>query len=440
MSKIALVAGREYFTRVKKKSFLLTTILVPLVIGAFYALIIFISMNDSSEKQKIAVLDEAGLLTPGRDTGSSDIRLTYLTGTTEAEVVNTYRKQGYDAFLYIPATLGKATDSSTVRTSSTRLVLHSKSSFSLSELDDMEELVRTALRNRALRASGINPEEFDQMTERLTLINTVDEKQGGKRHFAGVALGVSFVCGFLIYMMMLIYGSQVMRGVTEEKTNRISEVVISSVRPFQLMMGKILGIGAVGLTQFTIWMILIGLLHLSLPLIFPDITQELAKASASGQTEMSMAADTLQGISSLPIGKIIVAFLFYFIGGYLTYASLFAAVGSVVSEDMQETQQLVMPIMMPIIVAFVMLTRTVENPDDPMAVFGSMFPLTSPIVMMGRVTYDVPLWQWAVSVVSLILCFLFFTWLTGKIYRVGILMYGKKPSWKEMLRWAFSKN
>ena len=238
---------------------------------------------------------------------------------------------------------------------------------------------------------------------------------------------------------MIIYGTQVMRGVTEEKTNRIAEVVVSSVKPFQLMMGKILGIGAVGLTQFAIWIILMFMMQLALPLIFPDIVNQM-KATAENPAAASMAANIAQGISSLPIGKIVFSFLFYFLGGYLTYASLFAAIGSVVSEDQQEAQQLVFPVLMPIILGFVIMTKAINEPNSSLAVFGSLFPLTSPIVMMGRITYEIPVWQLALSMALLFGCFLLFTWITAKIYRTGILMYGKKPSWKEMMKWAFRKS
>ena len=230
-----------------------------------------------------------------------------------------------------------------------------------------------------------------------------------------------------------------MRGVTEEKTNRIAEVIVSSVKPFELMMGKIIGIGAVGLTQFAIWIILMIMMQFALPLIFPDMLTQVNNA-ASNPESASMVANIAQGLSSLPVTKIVLAFIFYFIGGYLTYASMFAAIGSVVSEDQSEAQQLVFPVLMPIILGFVIMMQAINEPNSNLAVFGSLFPLTSPIVMMGRITYEIPVWQMAVSMVLLIGCFFLFTWLTGKIYRTGILMYGKKPGWKEMMKWAFRKS
>ena len=221
-----------------------------------------------------------------------------------------------------------------------------------------------------------------------------------------------------------IYGTQVMRGVMEEKTNRIAEVIVSSVKPFQLMLGKIIGIGAVGLTQFAIWIVIMLVLQGAIPLIFPDLMTQVnnAGAAASAGSDGEMLATLTQGLSSLPLLKIAGLFLFYFLGGYLTYASLFAAVGSVISEDQQEAQQFVFPILMPIIVGFVIMMNSINDPNSSMAVFGSLFPLTSPIVMMGRITYDIPAWQIMVSMLLLIACFLFLTWITAKIYRTGILL------------------
>jgi ABC-2 type transport system permease protein len=264
-----------------------------------------------------------------------------------------------------------------------------------------------------------------------------------KKSVAGVATAVAFACGMLIYIIMLIYGTMVMRGVMEEKISRIAEVMVSSVKPFQLMMGKIIGIGAVGLTQFAIWIVLIVGLQLLLPLFFPAF--DMSALPQPGQVpggvaeSTSMFATMRTGLHSVPWGLIIFCFIFYFIGGYLLYASLFAAIGSVVSEDQNEAQSMVFPVMMPIVLGFVIMTRAIAEPNSPLAIFGSIFPLTSPVVMMGRIMYNVPVSQLIISMLLLILGFLFFAWLTAKIYRTGILLYGKKVTWKEMIRWAFRK-
>lgn len=432
MKKIAIIISREYFSRVKKKSFLITTILVPLVIIGFYTAIIAISMDGSNEKQSIAIIDNANLFNGKADTSDKSIVFTIIKNETEQSFITKYKGLGYQSFLFIPNdSLAKYRG---------KYVLHSQSSASLTTISAIENIVNNTIREKQLIAKGIDPKEFERNSTEVSVDNTIDTKDGAKKSFAGVAYAVSYGCGILIYMMMIIYGTQVMRGVTEEKTNRIAEVIISSVKPFQLMMGKILGIGAVGLTQFAIWIILMGAMQMAIPIIFPDLMNQANNSGLNNEESLSMVATTMQGLSSLPLAKIAFSFLFYFLGGYLTYASIFAAVGSVVSEDQQEAQQLVFPVLMPIILGFVIMTKAVNDPNSSLAVFGSIFPLTSPIVMMGRITYDIPAWQIALSMLLLLCSFLFFTWVTGKIYRTGILMYGKKPSWKEMIKWAFAKS
>jgi len=425
-----LIISREYFTRVKKKSFLLTTLLVPIVIIGFYAAIIAITIRGSDEKKSIAVIDEANLFNGRINNTNKNLAFAFIKNETEASFINKYKPQGYEAFLYIPVfnldTPGN-------------IVLHSQSSVSLSTNSDIEDVVNNAIIDKRLLKEGISPEQYKKIESEVAIENTIDTKEGGKKSVAAIAYGVSFACGILIYMMMIIYGTQVMRGVMEEKTNRIAEVMVSSVKPFQLMIGKIVGIGAVGLTQFAIWIVLIVLMQFAIPLIFPDLLQQVNTTAAAPGTA-SMAANLMEGLSSLPLFKITLLFLFYFLGGYLTYASLFAAIGSVVSDDQQDAQQLMFPVLMPIILGFVIMTNAINDPHSSLAVFGSLFPLTSPIVMMGRVTYDIPWWELGLSMLFLVLCFLLFTWITAKIYRTGILMYGKKPSWKEMIKWGFKKS
>jgi ABC-2 type transport system permease protein len=429
MNKTGLIISREYFTRVKKKSFLLTTILVPLVIVAFYAIIIAISIKGNTDETALAIIDNAGLFSDSTLKQTKGLKVAFIKNETEQSYTGKYKEQGYQAFLYVPAfDINKPQ----------KFVVHSPSSLSLNNSITIEKFINKAIENKRLLAQGIDPAVFKSIKAEVQIENSIDTKEGSKKGSAGVAYAVSFACGILIYMMMIIYGTQVMRGVMEEKTNRIAEVIVSSVKPFQLMLGKIIGIGAVGLTQFAIWIVIMVVLQSAIPLIFPDLMQQVSNGAAA-DVDANMMATISQGLSSLPLAKIVFLFLFYFLAGYLTYASLFAAVGSVVSEDQQEAQQLVFPILMPIIVGFVIMTNSINNPHSNMAVFGSLFPLTSPIVMMGRITYDIPAWQIIISMLLLVGCFLFFTWITGKIYRTGILMYGKKPSWKEMMKWAFKK-
>lgn len=414
-NKTGLIIGREYFSRVKKKSFILTTLLVPAVIAGFMFIMMGIAKDDSGKAgAPIAVIDKAGLF----DTAyAKDKDFVILPKGTDTGFIKKYKAAGYSALLYVP----------TINIDSPRnITLYTQGAVSLPVKLAVDGKVNHAIENQRLRLSQIDPKKYEGIASDIS-VDTIDTStNSNKKGVTGLAYGISFFCGFLIYMMMIIYGTQVMRGITEEKTNRIAEVVVSSVKPFQLMMGKIIGIGAVGLTQFVIWIILGVMTQMFIP---SDFANQINTAGSS-------AGAILEGLSSLPLVKIGLSFLFYFLGGYLTYAALFAAVGSMASDDQQESQQLVFPILMPIILGFVIMTKAITDPQSSIAVFGSLFPLTSPIVMMGRITYDIPLWQLLLSGGLLIGCFIFLTWLTAKIYRVGILMYGKKPSWKEMMKWA----
>ena len=431
MNKIGLVIQREYLTRVKKRSFLITTILVPIIIIGFYAAIIAISISDSSETSKIAIIDAGNLLNGKIEKAKNDnTEYSFVNNEAEESYKAKYKKEGYNYFLYIPKLdINQPTG----------VNLHSESTVNLSTKSKVEKLVNNAVEGKRLQQANMSPDQFKSINADVSISNPLDS---GKKSSAGLAYAVSFACGLLIYMILMIYGTMVMRGVMEEKISRIAEVIVSSVKPFQLMLGKIIGIGMVGITQFGIWIILIFCLQFLLPLIFPSMAQQAAEvASATPQGGAAGNLMTvLNDLKSLPIGLIIFCFLFYFIGGYLLYASLFAAIGSVISEDQQEAQQLVFPVMMPIILSFVIMTKAVAEPNSGLAIFGSIFPLTSPIVMMGRITYDVPWWQLATSMILLILGFLFFNWLTAKIYRTGILLYGKKVTWKEMLKWIVRRS
>ncbi|HUQ65301.1 MAG TPA: ABC transporter permease [Flavitalea sp.] len=276
----------------------------------------------------------------------------------------------------------------------------------------------------------------DRTTLDPGIADVIEKSKEGDNAKSGIAYAVGYTSSFLIYITILIYGTMVMRGVSEEKTNRIAEIIISSVKPFQLMMGKIIGIGAVGLTQFFIWIILVIIFALVLFNFLPqDVLNEAGPQSA--QHESAGLGASMAGVN-LPL--IILCFLFYFIFGYLFYASLFAAVGSAVSEDSQDTQSLMLPVTMPIVLAIVIMMQVIVHPSAPMATWTSMVPFFSPVVMMARIPFGVPSavpwYELALSMLLLIAGFLFTTWLSAKIYRTGILLYGKKITWKEMWRWT----
>jgi ABC-2 type transport system permease protein len=424
MNHLPLVISREYLSRVKKKSFLLTTFLVPLIIIGFYVAIIALTVNGSTEKQHIVVQDDAHLFNGVADTSNPNLLFTLTSNLLQAGAKN-YQAKGFDAYLYLPAD------------SKQKMVLYTAHTAQLSLMSDLESVLNNAMQKKRLMQQGIDPQKFYEITEVVSIENAIDSKEGEKKSDSGIAYIVSFACGFLIYLMMLIYGTQVMRGVSEEKTNRIAEVIVSSVKPFQLMLGKIIGIGAVGLTQFLIWIALIASLKIGTTTFFPEWMNQMTSVGGAGGGIVPIMTTIMQGLSALPLGKILFCFVFYFLGGYLLYASMFAALGSIVSEDPQEAQKMTLPITMPIILAFVIMNKALVDPNSTMAVVGSIVPLTSPIVMMARISYDVPVWQLVASMLALVISFVFMTWMAGRIYRIGILMYGKKPSWKELMKWAF---
>jgi ABC-2 type transport system permease protein len=433
MNKIAVILQREYLTRVAKRSFLLMTILIPVIIFGFYAAIIAVAISGSTEKQKIAVIDKDSLFN-GKIDSSGNYTYTIIGDVSTDSFLQQYHSLGYNSVLYIP---------SFDLNNPSGITLYSEIQIGPLAQNNIEKVVNSAIENKRMLAANIDPVKLNQIKSDISIIPKVGKGKEFKKGSSELAAMVAYVAGILIYITMFIYGMMVMRGVMEEKINRIAEVIVSSVKPFQLMMGKIVGIGAVGLTQFLIWIVLVFVLQMFLPFIFPSLGQTLAGGQA-GQNPMqnhgSLGVIT-EGLANMNIGAIIFFFIFYFIGGFLMYASLFAAVGSAVSEDMQEAQQLTLPITMPIVLAFVIMTKAATDPTSGLAVFGSLFPLTSPIVMMARIPYGigttVPWWQLGLSVIFLVLGFFLTTWIAGKIYRTGILMYGKKASWKEMWKWAF---
>jgi ABC-2 type transport system permease protein len=269
------------------------------------------------------------------------------------------------------------------------------------------------------------------------------DEDGEKASATGVKMITGYLTGFMIYFFVFFYTSQVMRGVIEEKTNRIVEVIISSVRPFQLMMGKVLGIGAVGLVQFLIWVVLSTAIYaLGVGVLFKDKIQPEQLVNQQGieqAVEVSEGLAFVQSIESVNFPLIIAGFLIFFIGGYLLYAALFAAIGSAVDNE-TDTQQFMLPVTIPLILAIIVTTRVIEDPNGALAFWFSIVPLTSPIVMMVRLPFGVPAWELALSIALLVMGFIAATWLAGRIYRVGILMYGKKPSWKEIFKWMTYKN
>ncbi len=439
MNKIFLIIKREYLTRVRNKTFILSTILTPLLFVGLITAVTFISVKNV-DKERIAVIDKSGFYKDNLQNAKA------ITFEFPADVDSTnYKAKGYTAVLYIP------------EDSSTNYKLISQKQFGLVAEGNLEQKINDALENQMLKTKyNIDVKQLDEEKKKAgkaVIEQAYYEGSQVKKGNSGLAYGIGYGSGFLIYITLFIYGSMVMRGVMEEKTNRIAEVIVSSVKPFQLMIGKIVGIGAVGLTQFFIWIILIIGLSAAASAVFSHETLQQAQ-DASQQLQsgnVKMATNAASGFNEFKDTMseanwflIIGCFLFYFLFGYLFYAALFAAVGSTVNEDPQDAQSLMLPITMPIIVSIVIMINAITNPSGSLATWASLIPFFSPVVMMGRIPFGVPgtvpYWQLIASMLLLVAGFLLTTWLSAKIYRTGILLYGKKATWKEMWKWAFRKS
>jgi ABC-2 type transport system permease protein len=443
MNKILLVAQREFLTRVQKKTFLLSTIGLPLIIFVFYAMIIYFSVK-TTDNYKIAVADKANIFNGKIESNGNEVIFEFVKSDTAA-LQDAMLKNTYQAYLYVPASFTlEGRDS---------LLFRSAKSVGIMTREKIQTRINKALEEKRLMGFHITKAQLDSLQKEKEYIQFSSASgQTENETKVGVSYAVGMISGFMIYIILFIYGTMVMRGVMEEKVSRIAEVIISSVKPFQLMMGKIIGIGAVGLIQFLIWIVLVFGIQFAIALLFPSLVQSMqgqpiqpaGMQAAQAVKDSGALSGAMSGLSTINFPLIIGCFIFYFIGGYLLYSSLFAAVGSAVNEDPQDAQSLLLPITMPIVFAIVIMMKAVNDPNSGIAVFGSLFPLTSPIVMMARVAYGVPdgvtLFQLILSMAFLVLGFLGTTWIAAKIYRTGILLYGKKITWKVMWTWAWKKN
>ena len=441
MNKILLIIQREYLTRVRNKMFILSTILTPLLFAALITTVTVISIKNV-DHEKVAVIDKGNLLN-GHLENTKAVTFAFPAGADS----NNYIAKGYSAILYTPST-----DNSGYR-------LISKKQFGMIAEGDVEEKINQSAENNLLKSKyNIDVQELEAVRKKAGaahLDQTYKEGSEVKKGNSGLAYGIGYGSGILIYITLLIYGTMVMRGVSEEKTNRIAEVMISSVKPFQLMIGKIVGIGAVGLTQFFIWIILlIGLTSAATAFLSKETLQQAQESTqqmpGSGGSIAAASAgankfdDFKDVLSEANWFLIIACFLFYFLFGYLFYASLYAAVGSTVSEDANSAQSMQFPITMPIIISIMIMMNAITNPSGSLAAWASLIPFFSPVVMMARIPFGVPgtvpYWQLILSMLLLTASFLITAWISAKIYRTGILMYGKKASWREIGKWAFRKN
>ncbi len=430
MNKIFLVIQREFMSRVKKKSFLLATILVPLI---FPAIIIgMVYLKEESEKNKeqetIHLLNESELIV-----FEDSERYTYkpVEGPLDS-AKSDFSKSDAFALIYIPDL-----DIENPK----GVAFYAKTSPGVTLVRGFERDIESQIRDRKLTVAGLSNDQLDQLKTDVTISSfNITESGDEKKSDAKSTFWISYVMGFLIYIFLFAYGSQVMQGVIEEKSSKIVEVIVSTVKPFQMMVGKVVGVASVGIAQFAIWMILFAVIW-TLAMSFLGI--DVASGQTSGLTPEQAQAQSneiLEIIQGVNWTQITLLFLFYFLGGYLLYGALFAAVGSAVDTP-ADAQQFMMPIMLPIIVSLMGLFMFVfEEPDGPVSFWLSIIPFSSPIVMMGRIGFGVPAWEIALSMVMLIAGFIFTLWLAGRIYRIGILMHGAKVNYKVLAKWFMQKN
>jgi len=438
MNKIVLIIQREYITRVLKKSFWISSLLAPVLITAIYAIPIWLAMKDK-EVKRVEILDLSGLWKKS-DLVDKEVEFVFTSGK-EQELKMAFASKGFDAFVTIPED---------VLANPKGVHIYSAKNIGMSLKESVEKLIQNKVRQELLFKAGISSQIYESTqvdidSKTITVSNDGKETSSS----SGGAMILAGIMGFVLYFTLLLYGSQVMNGVIEEKSSRIIEVIISSVKPYQLLLGKIIGVGLVGLTQFLLWIVLtIGLTQITGKFYREKVKNNLAqiqKVNTEKQSkgiaksdEGSPMSEVTKVLESTNIPMIIAAFLFYFFVGYMLYSSLFAAIGSAV-ESATEAQQFTFIVMIPIILSFLMAQYTIQDPDSNIAFWASMIPFTSPINMMVRLPYGVPGWELILSMTLLVLGFLGCSWVSARIYRVGILMYGKKVTWKELGKWLFYK-
>lgn len=449
MNKISVIIKREYITRVRKKSFIIMTLLAPVFMAALIVVPSLLMMNQDVEHKKIAVIEPGPPLFDSVIKNTKDIEFEHLNNVNLDEFKTTFEQKGYYGILVIRPEIIDVPNA---------IQLISKKQPPITLLEHIEGSLEKEIEKQKLLGHNIqNLDEIMKDVDTKVSVQTIaiDDEGQVKETSTGISMALAYIGGFLMYMLVFIFGAQVMRGVIEEKTSRVVEVIISSVKPIQLMMGKIIGIALVGLTQFFIWVLLtvvsVGVLKST---VFPkdkleEITQTMPQSIMSTNApEITINGDNVASASKFSPeftkvfsaalnqkwGLIIFCFIFYFITGYFLYASIFAAIGSAVDNE-TETQQFMLPVTIPIILALFVAMSIMQNPESSIAFWFSLIPLTSPIVMMARIPFDVPYWQLGLSMAIMLVSFVAFVWMAAKIYRTGILMYGKKTSWKEMWKW-----
>ena len=433
MNKIGLIIKREYLTRVRKRSFLIMTFLGPILMAAIYIIPIMLALNSNEEHLRIAVVDESKWF-EDRFNNTKEHTFIPMPGQPIDSVKEMVKNGVFDMALYVPPTQLNIPSNA---------VVYSIRQVPMEVETYISNVMEKEIEDQKLMAQGVDPEIVSAVKTNVNLsVMRMDEKGNEKETFTKVQFTLGILLAMLVYMFIIFFGGQVMQGVSEEKTSRIIEVIISSVKPFQLMMGKIIGVSLVALTQFVMWILLTIVLYVGFSAFIGISNPEMISSGTVMSQEITsndiMSNESVQSIlqivHSIDFGTIITTFLIFFVMGYLLYATLYAAIGSLVDNN-TDAQQFTLPVTVPLIVAIISSFYIVNNPDSSLSIWLSMIPFTSPISMMVRIPFGVPIWQIVVSVILLAGTFILMTWIAGKIYRTGILMYGKKLSYKEIFKW-----
>jgi ABC-2 type transport system permease protein len=435
MSKIGLIIKREYLTRVKKKSFIVMSILGPILMASTIIIPVLLANMDSDNVKTIAVVDYSGKYENNLKE-KENLKFNFIDIDSVEGLKKSFANSEFYALLVIP----DSTSKNEVQLLSDKQPDINTKMYIVGQIEDK-------IRSEKLKELGFDEEKLKSIDPKID-IKTIKIKDDGTEEVSSteIIMGIGFVAALIIYMFIFIYGAQVMRGVIEEKTSRVVEVLVSSVKPFQLMMGKILGIAMVALTQFALWIVLTAVLIgvvspiIGLDAMKPQMEQQVIGGNQivqdlqNVQQKDNVMYEVYETFANLPVGLLLFSFMFFFLGGYLLYGSLFAAIGGAVDSE-TDTQQFMLPITIPLILSIVMAQAVIRDPNGPVAFWFSMIPLTSPVIMLIRIPFGIPVWEIALSMALLVLTFIGTTWLAAKIYRIGILMYGKKVNYKEIWKW-----
>ena len=435
MNHLPLIIRREYLNKVKNKSFIIMTFVTPLIGVAIFALIAFLTNLNKNKERVIDVLDEAGFAKELFVNTKTGTQYNFIKDITYQQALEDVKKAEKYGLLYIP----KADSFEEI---AENVIFYSKETPSLGMISGMESKIGRKLTNLNLEKKGLNVDKIAASRIRLDILQESFDGEKTSKFSGGLKLIFGGAAGYLLFMFIVIYGNMIMRSIIEEKTSRIIEVIISSVKPMQLMLGKIFGTSLAGLTQFVIWVLVLGVMSIiASTFLGVDMTemqtpqQEMLKEVMKNGDIQAKAGAILAEIMALPILNLVIMFILYFSGGFLLYASLYAAIGAAVDNE-TDTQQFMMPILLPLMLAiYVGFFTVIDDPHGSVAQVFSYIPFTSPVVMLMRIPFGVPIWQQLISIVILFTTFIGTVWFAAKIYRVGILMYGKKPSYKEIYKW-----